>query len=662
MTTLASLNSFSSSNVVYQVDTQYVSGVEGQSELLNNLSFATVSTMGNILISTGIGVQYVVSTVSGNIAAEISFDSANLASNLVITLDSANGIYSVSNVHSVQDYLNSVATLNPVEDFSGNVSILASYTCANSAGYTYSVPYLVLFNNTPEVNTVTPDPIRFAPGTGKLLTGNQVVQITDTENTNPTTIYNIQIDTTQNLSILNITTAAGTAVTETSSNQGSGARYTLSGVKANVNAHLNAMTFNTAANITPAYGNINYTVTKPGTSAFTNFNQSYANFYSPQLTRPVQNSNWGPIHLTTVFATNPPGAQALGRTIISLPEITAQDTINTAVGSLSVVGTSAEGFGNANVTVAWTQSGVDAVLAWPKPGSDNFGNTLGVFRPASVNLQANTVYGNTTQVTAAAYTALQYGWEQDDLVSVTTPVVNSFSAGGLNYINARFTIEHETSTVPILNRMRMNFKRVEFSPSIYWTDTAGFVGNWSGKYCAIGVHFSTNPFASTFEPFLYNFDVANGVAFETVSDTRVGSGDRSLGAGRFRSPIWIEQSGADGFYNPNNTIPFPVYNTSSVPYTDSYNQVAWRSQLGQYRPRPWVDTNFGTAKNLYVCIGGRRETFNFTGPYTVTMEFIKDLPDVVDRSTSVWEPGPGQYLRAPNIITVSATLPYPSLP
>jgi hypothetical protein len=237
MTTLASLNSFSSSNVVYQVDTQYVSGVEDDALIITPPSWAMIQTMGNILVSTGITATY---TLANAASGNITFVTAAESPNVVVTSNVVTGVYSASNIHSTQDWLTSDASFNPPVDFFGNVSLTLTISSANSAGYTYSIPYNLSFAEKPFL-IPAPNDVIYTVNANTVLNSTQVCQI---GNEAPlSNSYTFTIDTQDPFNAVRLFTTSNTTLTvntftAVSANVG---RLSLAGTGTNINAHLNSL-------------------------------------------------------------------------------------------------------------------------------------------------------------------------------------------------------------------------------------------------------------------------------------------------------------------------------------------------------------------------------------------------------------------------------------
>lgn len=237
MGSLASLNSFSSSNVVYQVDTQYVSGVEDDALIITPPSWAMIQTMGNILVSTGITATY---TLANAASGNITFDTVAESPNVVVTSNVVTGVYSASNIHSTQDWLTSDASFNPPVDFFGNVSLTLTISSANSAGYTYSIPYNLSFAEKPLL-IPAPNDVIYSVNANTVLNSTQVCQIGN--ETPLSNSYTFTIDTQDPFNAVRLFTTSNTTLTvntftSVSANVG---RLSLAGTGTNINAHLNSL-------------------------------------------------------------------------------------------------------------------------------------------------------------------------------------------------------------------------------------------------------------------------------------------------------------------------------------------------------------------------------------------------------------------------------------
>ena len=237
MASLTSLNSFSTSSLTYQVDTQYVRGNEDDPLLISPPSWATVQTMGNVLTGTGITTTYVMA--NANIGF-ITFPESNTSANVVITSNVSTGVYSASNIHSVTDWLASDAYMNTALDFFGEITLNLTVAIANSVGYTYSIPYNLYFNEKPLIIPAVNDVI-YTANANTVLNTTQVCQIGDEAPLDLT--YTFTIDTQDPSNVVRLYTTATAALTTntfTSLNSTSG-RLTLTGTGTNINTHLRSL-------------------------------------------------------------------------------------------------------------------------------------------------------------------------------------------------------------------------------------------------------------------------------------------------------------------------------------------------------------------------------------------------------------------------------------
>lgn len=137
MGALANLNTYSSGNVSFTVDTQIVDRPVGQNFDSPLISWEIVKTLGNL---TGNGVQASYVVTSSN--TSIQFNSTGNSDNPLTVTNPSTGVFVIRGILDVIDWNASVATVVVSPGYTGNVTYTTTYTNTNTATGNFIVDYV----------------------------------------------------------------------------------------------------------------------------------------------------------------------------------------------------------------------------------------------------------------------------------------------------------------------------------------------------------------------------------------------------------------------------------------------------------------------------------------------------------------------------------------
>lgn len=138
MTSFADLNTYSSTTINYTIPEQQISlGNATASFNSPYLTWNLVRTLGP-LTGNGVSITYDVSSSTG---ATIAFNSTSFSNNTLTTTNPSTGVYTVSGILDIIDYISAEATITPDALNTANISYDAVYENDNAVG-NITVDYL----------------------------------------------------------------------------------------------------------------------------------------------------------------------------------------------------------------------------------------------------------------------------------------------------------------------------------------------------------------------------------------------------------------------------------------------------------------------------------------------------------------------------------------
>jgi hypothetical protein len=137
MGALANLNTYSSGNIAFTVNTQTIDRTIGQNFDSPLISWEIARTLGNL---TGNGLQSSYLVTSSNTSIQFN-NTGNSDNPLTVTNPSAN-LYVIRGILNIIDWNASQATVVVSPGYTGNVTYTTTYTNTNSAAGNFIVDYV----------------------------------------------------------------------------------------------------------------------------------------------------------------------------------------------------------------------------------------------------------------------------------------------------------------------------------------------------------------------------------------------------------------------------------------------------------------------------------------------------------------------------------------
>lgn len=639
MGSFTSLNSYGGSNVVSTISTTLFLD-EGDDFQLPMPSWYFVNEIG-ILTGNGVTITHNLGPVAnaaiafGNIFA-VTFPNANSSPN--VSISRVGNTWTISNVKSAEDYLAIDGTVDIPPDLAGNITYTTVVTNTNVPSIPQTINVNLIITDRPEVtNTdlsdlVIPFGANVSYGGPYLtLSGTQLSNFSPLEN--QPGIYTVTITTQDNYANLILSTTSANALTTNSwtgtTTQGV---LTLSGTKANVNAHLN--TLRVSGN-----GSLDLWFNKQMTWRFINpsgytttLTQKYVQFHYSQ---------WYLSGMTGNTTTHPSGAIIWSNFVGNVSEVTnssayydwplpgtsttiplrLRDALHVAddlsasasLGPIKLIGignavinnnivsftkVDVEGAGNSYATYQMASGNVytqnfsrysidSATTTLPKVGS--FANTANTWHPApyspfTLNTQARLENGaNIGSVNISSLIgdlsnkSLQ--WQYDKIVSGSdSSVIYSDTGSAGNYQrNARFVYQTQTSQYLNYNQLKITVDRFASAGNTFgWTNTGGYYGTWPiGPIPPSGSGLNDVTLQLNLSPVTFQPAKTWGGTNRTFAD----SNDLSM-TFRLLSPYYTP---SPTFY----TIPGPFFAYSVIVYRYNATRDASASPFSNYVPSPY---------------------------------------------------------------------------
>jgi len=135
-TTLAALNTYASSNVVFTVNTIVFDRGTGNTFVSPAPTWVPLSQLGNL---TGNGVQASYNT--GSTGITVSFPNSSSSENPLTITNPSTGVYNVKGMLTIIDYNAALATMTLPSGFTGNANYSATYTNTNSSAGDFVVSF-----------------------------------------------------------------------------------------------------------------------------------------------------------------------------------------------------------------------------------------------------------------------------------------------------------------------------------------------------------------------------------------------------------------------------------------------------------------------------------------------------------------------------------------
>jgi hypothetical protein len=137
MASLSDLNSYSSNDITFTVDTTIIDRELGESFTSPVLTWQPVRQLGS-LTGSGIQITYDVSATTG---ATVTFPNSAQSNNSLTITNPSTGVYVISGILDVVDYNAAQAVINPPVAFADPVDYSATYENTNSAASDFVVAF-----------------------------------------------------------------------------------------------------------------------------------------------------------------------------------------------------------------------------------------------------------------------------------------------------------------------------------------------------------------------------------------------------------------------------------------------------------------------------------------------------------------------------------------
>ena len=135
---IADLNTFSGTTLTYTIPEQQVSLANATASFNSPyLTWNWVRSLGS-LTGNGVSITYDVSSSTG---ATIAFNSTSFSNNTLTTTNPSTGVYTVSGILDIIDYISAEATITPDASNTANISYDVVYENDNVTG-NITVDYL----------------------------------------------------------------------------------------------------------------------------------------------------------------------------------------------------------------------------------------------------------------------------------------------------------------------------------------------------------------------------------------------------------------------------------------------------------------------------------------------------------------------------------------
>lgn len=131
MTSFADLNTYSATTIDYDIPTQSVPLDSATAEFTAPVAtWELIRGLGS-LTGNGVSLTY---NVSSSVGATVSFDNTSLSNNTLTTTNPSTGVYTVSGILDIVDYVAAQGNITPDASNTANISYSILYENDNASG------------------------------------------------------------------------------------------------------------------------------------------------------------------------------------------------------------------------------------------------------------------------------------------------------------------------------------------------------------------------------------------------------------------------------------------------------------------------------------------------------------------------------------------------